>query len=236
MLPRVIVHVAVSVDGRQDWIQPDLGLFYSLAAGFEEDVTLAGSATIVAGAAAQGWEDEVPETQEGTDMAPEGLLASDPDEVSPLLVVPDSRGRIRCWNALRGAGYWRGVLALTSLATPPEYLAYLDAMTVPHLACGADRVDLRVALEKLADDFGARVVRVDSGGALNGALLRAGLVSEVSVLIDPILVGGISSRSMFQAEDLVSSDGVVQLDLVDVRRVGQGGVWLRYAVLRPLVS
>ena len=32
-------------------------------------------------------------------------------------------------------------------------------------------------------------MRVDSGGALNGALLRAGLVDEISLLVHPVLVG-----------------------------------------------
>ena len=74
------------------------------------------------------------------------------------------------------------------------------------------------------------MVRVDSGGILNGALLRAGLVDEVSVLIDPTLVGGLTPRSMFRAEDLDSAEGVVQLELMEVERVGTDSVWLRYAV------
>ncbi len=47
MLPRVIMHNAVSVDGRLDWIEPDLGAFYGIAAGFGEDATLVGSETIL---------------------------------------------------------------------------------------------------------------------------------------------------------------------------------------------
>jgi 2,5-diamino-6-(ribosylamino)-4(3H)-pyrimidinone 5'-phosphate reductase len=124
-------------------------------------------------------------------------------------VVPDSRGRIRCWNALRACGYWRDVLALTCATTPSAYLSYLEDMGVRHVAAGDNRVDLRAALEWLADNLSARVVRVDSGGVLNGALLRAGLVDEVSVLVDPTLVGGLTPRSLFRAEDLTSPEGVM---------------------------
>lgn len=35
-----------------------------------------------------------------------------------------------------------------------------------------------------------RVMRVDTGGTLNGILLRQGLVTEVSLFIYPSLVGG----------------------------------------------
>jgi len=46
-LPRVALHIAVSVDGRIDWISPDRGLFYELASRWNEDTTLAGSDTII---------------------------------------------------------------------------------------------------------------------------------------------------------------------------------------------
>ena len=39
-----------------------------------------------------------------------------------------------------------------------------------------------------------RVVRVDSGGGLNGALLQAGPVDEVSLLVHPCLVGRRAKR------------------------------------------
>ena len=45
MLPRVIIHNQASVDGRMDWVVPDLGLFYGIASRFGEEATLAGSNT-----------------------------------------------------------------------------------------------------------------------------------------------------------------------------------------------
>ncbi len=45
--PRVILHNAVSADGRVDWFPADIGLFYELAATWHEDATLAGSGTIL---------------------------------------------------------------------------------------------------------------------------------------------------------------------------------------------
>jgi len=47
MLPRIILHNEVSVDGRIDWITPDIGLFYEFASRWKEDATLAGSDTIL---------------------------------------------------------------------------------------------------------------------------------------------------------------------------------------------
>ncbi|MEO0433105.1 MAG: dihydrofolate reductase family protein, partial [Cyanobacteria bacterium J06656_5] len=53
--------------------------------------------------------------------------------------------------------------------------------------------------------FGVTVVRVDSGGTLNGVLLRAGLVDELHLLVHPTLVGGTSQKTFFN--DLTSENG-----------------------------
>ena len=46
-LPRVVLHLAVSLDGRHDWFTPDVGLYYELVGRWHEDVTLAGADTII---------------------------------------------------------------------------------------------------------------------------------------------------------------------------------------------
>jgi len=220
MLPRVILHNAVSLDGRMDWLAPDMGLFYGLISGWKEDATLAGSDTMLAA--------EAPDEDEGAAEP----LEKDPADARPLLVVPDSRGRIRNWHVWRRQPYWRDVVALCSRSTPKSYFDYLEKRRIERIVAGDDRVDLRAALEELNARYGVKVVRVDSGGTLNGALLRAGLVDEVSVVIHPSLVGGESPRSIFRAPDLTSSEGVVGLRLAHVERLDGDIVWLRYEVVR----
>lgn len=220
MLPKVILFNAMSLDGRMDWLRTDLGLFYELAAHWEVDATLSGSETMLAATAG---EEEDAETT--TSDAPEVRPA---DDVRPLLVVVDSRGRCRKWRRILQSPWWRGGVALCSGATPGDYLEYLDGCGVDHLIAGADRVDLRAALEGLAAKYGVKTIRVDSGGALNGALLRAGLVDEVSVLVEPCLIGGISPRSLFTAPDLTAAEGVIPLRLVQLEKVREDQVWLRY--------
>jgi 2,5-diamino-6-(ribosylamino)-4(3H)-pyrimidinone 5'-phosphate reductase len=65
-----------------------------------------------------------------------------------------------------------------------------------------------------------------------GVLLRAGLVDEVSVLVDPCLVGGTTPRSIFIAPDLTSAEGVIPLRLIHAENVKGDTVWLRYEVVR----
>lgn len=146
-------------------------------------------------------------------------------------MVVDSRGRIRYWNILRSQPYWREVTVLCSQATPRDYLEYLERRRVPFIIAGSENVDLRLALEELNTRFGVQSVRVDSGGILNGVLLRAGLVDEVSVLIDPCLVGGTSPRTGFVAPDLTSPEGITRLKLIHCEQVRENILWLKYQVV-----
>ncbi len=222
MMPRVILHIAVSADGRIDWIQPDLGQFYSIAQRWKEDATLAGSDTILNG----------PEKLPEDDLSESEPIILDPKDPRPILAVPDSRGRVRCWDALRKMPYWKDMVALCSSATPKDYLDYLNAKHVGCIITGEDHVDIRSALERLNAIYGVKIVRADSGGILNGVLLREGLVDEVSILICPSLVGGLSPKSLFRAPDLTSPEGVISLSLAAVERLDGDMVWLRYNVIR----
>lgn len=222
MLPRIILHNTVSLDGRIDWFKPDVGLHYELASRWNVDAHLAGSNTIFNPA------EEIPEEDD------EAFKPSkkDPNDKRPLLVVPDSRGRVRNWHVLRKAGYWRGMIALCSISTPKKYFDYLQKRHIDYIIAGNDRVNLREALEELNTRYEVKLVLLDSGGTLNGILLREGLVDEVSILISPSLVGGTSQRSIFRARDLTSAEGVIRLKLLDVKKMKNDILWLHYKVIR----
>ncbi len=221
MPPRVILHNAVSLDGRIDHFAPDIGLFYELAARWGEGATLAGSDTLLA----------APGGAPPDDDATPGPPPAAPGDRRPLLVVPDRRGRVRCWRALLAAGFWRAGVSLCVRATPAEHLAYLESSGVDVILAGEWHVNMRAALDELAARHGVSVVRVDSGGTLNGVLLRAGLVHEVSLLVHPRLVGGVSPRSIFRAPDLDADGRAIGLRLEHVERLRDDIVWLRYEVV-----
>jgi 2,5-diamino-6-(ribosylamino)-4(3H)-pyrimidinone 5'-phosphate reductase len=224
MLPHVIMHNGTSLDGRMDWYTGDVGLYYELAARWPVDAILTSSNTALAGYAAQ----DVPEEDAEGYEPPQRR----PDDLRPLLVIVDSRGQVRYWQRIRQEPYWRDAIALCSYATPKTYLSYLQDRQVAYILAGDDHVDLRLALQELNASYQVNVVRVDSGGILNGALLRAGLVDEVSVLVNPCLVGGTTPRSIFTAPDLTSSEGVIPLKLIHVENMRGDSVWLRYEVVK----
>jgi 2,5-diamino-6-(ribosylamino)-4(3H)-pyrimidinone 5'-phosphate reductase len=220
--PKVIVHSEVSADGRIDWFRPHEDVYYGLLPTWNEDATLTGIETVFD-----------PRTGVPREERPATPPKADPSDTRPLLVVTDSRGRGYNWQHFREWPYTRDVLVLVSSQTPESYIAYLKERYVEHIVAGHERVDLGAALLELNRRHGVRTVRTDSGGTLNGALLRAGLVDEISLLVAPSLVGGMSPRSFFRAPDLESPEGVVGLRLFHVEKLRHDVVWLRYEVARP---
>ncbi len=222
MKPSVIIYNAISLDGRIDWFQADVGLFYQIASQWNEGATLCGCDTLLS------VPDEIPDEAKD-DKNP---LEIRTDDKRPILVVPDSRGRLRTWHYWKQQPYWSDFVALCTKSTPKDYLAYLQDRHIKCIIAGNNKVDFKQALDELNATFGVKIVRVDSGGTLNGVLLREGLVDEVSLLVHPVLVGGKSSKSFFRAPDLISPEGVVSLRLKAVEQQQKGLLLLTYDVIQ----
>jgi 2,5-diamino-6-(ribosylamino)-4(3H)-pyrimidinone 5'-phosphate reductase len=202
-LPYVVAHVAVSLEGATTGFQPDVDRFYRLASRWRENVTLVGADTILEQEAAL------------VDAPRPG-----PAEDGPLLAVVDGRARVHQWEALRTVGHWSDVVALRCASTPRT-----DERPVEEILVGTGRVDLAGALRVLGARPGVDVVRVDSGGALLGALLVRGLVDEISLLVHPCLVGPGHARR-WHGEAVVRPG---RLSLVHNETLDDL-VWLRYGL------
>lgn len=221
MLPRVVIHNAVSADGRTLGFAANLDLFYKLAARWDEDVTLAGSNTILAAL-------QQPAEKDSDGASEETSPGAAPDKPQGgTLAVVDSRGRIKNWRQVKRWPFWSRHVSVCAESTPSQHFAYLRYQEVDALAAGDKRVDLRLALEELNRLYAARTVRVESGGTLNAALLRQGLVDEVSILVHPTLVGGMSPPTIFRTLDLPQP---IDLDLAGCQELDDKYVWLRYDV------
>lgn len=224
MLPRVILHIATSLDGRITNFPADLEVYYSLAATWNPDAILFGSETVLA-AVRDDPSLEVPPEHDEMFTPPEGSV-----DTRPLLVIADSRGRVRCWDAIRRRPYMRDLVAFCSSSTPEEYLSYLEDQKIAAIVAGTDRIDMRKALEMLNKKYGVGTVRIDSGGTLNSVLLDAGVVDEVSVLIHPFLAGGRADPTMFDPIKAGFVDLQIPLTHIKTEMVGNGLVWARYSV------
>lgn len=70
---------------------------------------------------------------------------------------------------------------------------------------------------------------LEGGGGINGSMLRAGLVDEVSLLVAPVVDGRAGTAALF---DVVGDATPHRLTLDSVERRSGDMLWLRYLV-RP---
>ena len=224
--PYVVCHMLSSVDGRID------GGFYAeagnavheygaLRATFRCEATLYGTTTAL----------EFAHGEAGALPAP-GQLLPYTDYVAPsrlpdYLVAIDARGRIG-WT---GGTFERPgrpkshiIEALTEQAAP-EYPEYLRARGISYVFCGEARIDFALLLHKLKELFGIERILLAGGGLINGAMLDAGLIDELSVVVAPAVDGG-KGATLFDG-----TSSAAGLSLTECRQLDGGGIWLRYSVL-----
>jgi len=158
-----------------------------------------------------------------------------PGEFESFAFALDARGRL-AWESNDISG--DHVVAVLSERVSEEYLAFLREKDVSYLLAGATDVDLAVALEKIRAVFGVRTLMLEGGGRINGAMLEAGLVDEVSLIVAPVADGEVGTAALFDVD--AGADGSAptrrasQLVLRSVEQRPAGLLWLRYDVVMKL--
>ncbi len=161
------------------------------------------------------------------DFLPEEVVA----RTSHWHVLVDGRGRCRSgYKATENPG--GHILHLVSFAAPPEHLASLRDERIPYLVGGQVHADLKGALHKLRTLLEVRALLLWGGGILNGAMLRAGLIDEVHLILKPALIGGRQTPTLADCDDLTDDERPAVLELVSARPQEQGFLWLHYRVVR----
>jgi 2,5-diamino-6-(ribosylamino)-4(3H)-pyrimidinone 5'-phosphate reductase len=220
--------MAASVDGRivvQGWPSSVAGAirreYEEVHASYQADGWICGRVTMEPFAGGVRSEAEVAREYSGTPR--EDFIA--PGEYDSFAFAIDASGRL-AWESSDIDG--DHVVAILSERVSDEYLAFLRGRGVSYVLAGARDVDLTLALEKIGERFGVKTLMLEGGGRINGAILRAGLIDEVSVLIAPIADGRIGTPALF---DVDGDDGAPQrLTLESVERRAGDLIWLRYRV------
>lgn len=136
-------------------------------------------------------------------------------------VALDAHGRL-VWES--GVIDGDHVVAILSERVHDDYLAQLRSAGVSYLMAGKREIDLALALEKVGERFGVTTLMLEGGGHINGSMMRAGLVDEVSVLVAPVADGRTGTPAVFDEREGVPRS----LTLTAAKPLGHDLVWLRY--------
>lgn len=225
--PRVICHMMSSVDGRivtDRWpLSRDGWREYELVhATYDPDGWLCGRVTMEHFAAAVRPDLEVAREHDGPPR--EDFIAPGAHESFAFAVDP--RGRL-LWES--GDLDGDHIVAILSELVTDDYLTLLRERGVSYLLAGRADVDLPLALTKIGTRLGVRTLMLEGGGGINGSLLRAGLVDELSLLVAPVADGRIGTATVFD----VIGDNVSprRLVLEGMEQRADEILWLRYRLV-----
>lgn len=122
------------------------------------------------------------------------------------------------------------VVLLVTEQVSRDYLAHLQKARVSYIFCGKRHLDIRVALRKIGAQLKIRKLMLQGGGGFNGAVLKAGLVDEISQVIVPLIDGGAGVTSVFEIAD-PKPRAAAKLRMIKRRTLPGGVQWLRYRVI-----
>jgi len=140
---------------------------------------------------------------------------------SKAFIVFDGRGRIE-WSQSEG------LLVITREDVSPAYLDQLNRKRIRHIQVrGEAHIDLETALARLYEQ-GFRRLGLSGGGTLNGAFLRQGLIDEISIVYAPVAIGGKTTPTVFDGDDLADPAMIAGLDLIQTKPLSSQLVWAHY--------
>jgi 2,5-diamino-6-(ribosylamino)-4(3H)-pyrimidinone 5'-phosphate reductase len=224
--PRVICHMMTSLDGRivvDGWPLSAEGRrhYEQVHASYEPEGWICGRITMEPFAGGLRGEEEVARQHAG------GLREDfvSPGEFDSFAFAVDPSGRL-AWESADIDG--DHVVAILSERVHEDYLSFLRERGVSYVLAGAHDIDLPLALRKIGERFGVRTLMLEGGGGINGSMLGAGLIDEVSLLLAPVADGRVGTPALF---DVGAKGSVPQgLSLVSVEQLPGDLLRLRYRV------
>jgi 2,5-diamino-6-(ribosylamino)-4(3H)-pyrimidinone 5'-phosphate reductase len=216
MLPKVILHNSVSLDGSLTNFEPNMELHYQIAGKYKAEARLIGSNTVKVGIELFGGDVPPEETRD--------FMKQERAEYLPLWVIPDTKGILKgLLHTCRRFEFCRDVVVFVSKETPTEYLEHLEERNYDYHIVGKKHVNLEKALELLSEKYGVQTVLADTGRILGNLLLNQGFVNEISLLIHPVIVGT-TSYNMFSLADKNAKLRLLKEETVE------NCVWVTYAL------
>jgi 2,5-diamino-6-(ribosylamino)-4(3H)-pyrimidinone 5'-phosphate reductase len=112
-------------------------------------------------------------------------------------------------------------------STPTEYLDHLKDMQIKYIVGGEDEIVWEKVFKEMKSKYGVERLLLEGGGVLNGSVLEAGFIDEVSLILTPQAANSSSSPSLFGN----TTTGVLadqKFKIQSVEKLEKDCVWIRY--------
>ncbi len=230
--PYIICHMVTSIDGKVTGeflglpaCEKATEIYYDINRNFKSNGFICGRVTME-GSFTGGWYPDlnnyspVKPNHVRKDYIPDGACLT-----GFYAVAFDTNGKLG-WKSNRiidpdgDPGYdGAQIIEVLSENVDERYLSYLEAMKIPYVFAGEDKIDVESALFKLKNIIGAETLLLEGGSIINGAFERADVIDELSLVTAPVAAdkndkplfteGRLSDFSLVSAE---TKDGILILN------------------------
>ena len=143
-------------------------------------------------------------------------------------VVLDAHGKVAFGRSDIGGD---PIVAVLTRKVSDAHLAGLRSEGVSYIFAGETELDLGLLLEILNRELGVKRLLVEGGGTTNGSFLRAGLIDEIHLILNPAVDGTKGAPSAFDSpEEGPHKAPLRKMTLASSQPLDGGALWLRYRV------
>ncbi len=122
------------------------------------------------------------------------------------------------------------VVIITSNSSHPAFEVEADNISIIY----QEQLSLEGALGRLKKEYGCERLTVQSGGTVNGLLLREKLLDYVDIVVAPVLIGGKETSTLIDGQSIKSCDelsGLGVLKLEECLPLSDSYIRLKYKVV-----
>jgi 2,5-diamino-6-(ribosylamino)-4(3H)-pyrimidinone 5'-phosphate reductase len=119
------------------------------------------------------------------------------------------------------------------VTTNPKHAALKLKLPNVEVVSYKDKVNFKDLFERLARDYGAERVTIQSGGTLNATLVREGLIDRLLLVVAPAMIGGENTATLMDGESLRSTKDLKKiktLQLIQAKPLKDSYLLLEYEV------
>jgi riboflavin biosynthesis pyrimidine reductase len=231
MKPYVVCHMMVSLDGRihpSRWTESPDGDKKSWSSVYEKvHEALKGDAWLV------GRVTMAEMSKAGAHPPPEGTFHVERPhhfarrDASCYAIAFDREGKLHFAKSDIGGDH---VIVLLGAGVPDSHLAELTKDGVSYVVAADDEMNAKPLLELLGLELGIKRLLVEGGGNVNGSMMAAGVVDEISLLIAPAIDGALGITGVFEVPEASGLSGKARLRFMASETLANGIVHLSYTV------
>lgn len=171
----------------------------------------------------------------GKVMAKVGVNSRKPtkDAIPVRFVLVDNKPHLKASGLKYLSSWLKHVYIVTSNKKHPAF-ALQDKVDNISVIYYKGKINFKDLFKKLKKEYAVKRMTIQSGGTMNAALLREGLIDRVSLVVAPLLVGGSTTPTLVDGEAIHSVKELSKLKplkLVEVNKLQHSYLHLIYKVL-----